>query len=631
MKNLLIPLIFLQIVLLKAQSPEIIWSQSFGNEMHDAVYGFYQISNGDFIGAGYTKDPATSDYDGWVFGTDASGNLQWEKEFYTDTLDERFSCMRPTPDGNFILGGEAERTDGFIDMYVKKIDSSGNSIASNRFGHVDYYYNCYDVDALANGTFIFVGRNLSAGSDYNMIHTFSNLNLIYGNVGDWEWADIAYGVSATSDDGYAVIGTTNSWGENSYNIFILKMSGDGYYENYNIIGSSGDQEGYCIEQTSDSCYILCGSTTYQSQDRDIYIAKVDKNLDIIWTKRYGSTYHDKGVKIIENTEGGYTCLATAHNNRSFDIYLLRLDEYGDTLWTKFLGESNRDESASSIARTDEGGYIIAGNQLVTSSNLNPYLVRLAKEPYEIKTYHRFALNYDIPDLGVASDILTVDDGGTLAKIMEYNVLSDVTVIIDTVFHPNVSDLTILLSHEGITDTLVYQNGEGGSNIIECSLTDASTISISQGEAPFTGSFKPHNPLSIFSGVNPVGDWTLTIYDGFAGNQGTLEEWGLRLYFDKATSIDNEPTEIIRDFELLHNYPNPFNPSTIIQYSIPTEEFITLKIFDILGREVETLINQNQKPGSYEIEWNANNQSSGIYFYRIRADHFIQTKKMLLLR
>lgn len=631
MKNFLLPLIFLQIVLLKAQSPEIIWSQSFGNEMHDAVYGFYQISNGDFIGAGYTKDPATSDYDGWVFGTDASGNLQWEKEFYIDTLDERFSCMRPTPDGNFILGGEAERTDGFIDMYIKKIDSSGNSIASNRFGNVDYYYNCYDVDVFANGTFIFVGRNLSAGSDFNMIHTFANLNLIYGNVGDWEWTDIAYGVGVTNNDGYVVIGTTNSWGLHSYNIFILKMSGDGYYENYSIIGSTGDQVGYCVEQTSDSCYILCGSTTYQSQDRDIYIAKVNKNLDLVWMKRYGSTYHDKGVKIIENSEGGYTCLATAHNNRSFDIYVLRLDEYGDTLWTKHLGDPSRDESASSIARTDDGGYIIAGNQLVTSSNLNPYLVRLAKEPHEIKTYHRFALDKDIPDLGVASDILTVDDGGTLAKIMEYNALSNVTVIIDTVFHTNISDLTILLSHEGITDTLVYQNGEEGSDIIECNLTDASTISISEGEAPLTGSFKPHSPLSVFSGVNPSGDWTLTINDGFAGNEGTLEEWGLRLYFDKATSIKNETPKIPTEFVLYQNYPNPFNPSTKINYSIKDQSFVTLKIFDVLGREIKTLINKVQPPGSYGVEFDATNLTSGIYFYRITAGKYTETRKMILLR
>ena len=96
-------------------------------------------------------------------------------------------------------------------------------------------------------------------------------------------------------------------------------------------------------------------------------------------------------------------------------------------------------------------------------------------------------------------------------------------------------------------------------------------------------------------------------------------------------METQPVNFPKLFNLYQNYPNPFNPSTIIKYSIPTEGFITLKIFDILGREVETLVNQNQKPGSYEIKWNTSNQSSGIYFYRIRVGEFIETKKMILLR
>ncbi len=89
-------------------------------------------------------------------------------------------------------------------------------------------------------------------------------------------------------------------------------------------------------------------------------------------------------------------------------------------------------------------------------------------------------------------------------------------------------------------------------------------------------------------------------------------------------------------KLFQNYPNPFNPSTTISYSIPNTSFVTLKIYDILGREVKTLISSEQNSGLYNIQWNGDNNygskvSSGIYLYRIEAGDFIVTKKMLLLK
>lgn len=85
------------------------------------------------------------------------------------------------------------------------------------------------------------------------------------------------------------------------------------------------------------------------------------------------------------------------------------------------------------------------------------------------------------------------------------------------------------------------------------------------------------------------------------------------------------------FSLSQNYPNPFNPSTIIQYSIPMNEFVTLKVYDLLGREVQTLVNKEQSAGVYNIEFNASKLTSGVYFYRIEAGSFVSVKKLLLLK
>jgi hypothetical protein len=80
-----------------------------------------------------------------------------------------------------------------------------------------------------------------------------------------------------------------------------------------------------------------------------------------------------------------------------------------------------------------------------------------------------------------------------------------------------------------------------------------------------------------------------------------------------------------------NYPNPFNPSTKISYGIPVSDLVTLKIYDVLGKEVMTLVNQKQEAGNYQVEFNAASLPSGMYVYRIKSGNFVETKRMMLLK
>jgi len=98
-------------------------------------------------------------------------------------------------------------------------------------------------------------------------------------------------------------------------------------------------------------------------------------------------------------------------------------------------------------------------------------------------------------------------------------------------------------------------------------------------------------------------------------------------FVKEKDID----EIPKEFFLSQNFPNPFNPLTKIRYSVPKSSNVVVKVFDILGNEVETLVSAEKQTGTYEVEFNANNLSSGVYFYQLRAGDFVQKKKMLLLK
>ena len=100
----------------------------------------------------------------------------------------------------------------------------------------------------------------------------------------------------------------------------------------------------------------------------------------------------------------------------------------------------------------------------------------------------------------------------------------------------------------------------------------------------------------------------------------------------ATVITETSSEIPTKFRLNQNYPNPFNPVTKITYSLPRKSFVTLKIYDVLGREVKTLVNKSQEEGNYLVNFNANNLSSGIYFYKLSAENsYVKTKKMLFMR
>ncbi len=131
-----------------------------------------------------------------------------------------------------------------------------------------------------------------------------------------------------------------------------------------------------------------------------------------------------------------------------------------------------------------------------------------------------------------------------------------------------------------------------------------------------------------------------VFYSFAPEMGIIEMYGgdgPQFLLDSA-SIIRYPTGIVDEqqsssnlFELMQNYPNPFNPNTKIYYTIPQRSFVTLKVFDVLGNEISTLIDEEKESGNYEVTFITNNLSSAIYFYQIKANDFIETKKMILLR
>ena len=143
-----------------------------------------------------------------------------------------------------------------------------------------------------------------------------------------------------------------------------------------------------------------------------------------------------------------------------------------------------------------------------------------------------------------------------------------------------------------------------------------------------------NGATVISNSNHT--LTATIGQPIIGNtSNTLHTNSIGFWYQYAATItdveDRWMFEIPKQFELYQNYPNPFNPTTVIRYGIPKESNVKLVVYNILGEMVKTLVENTQKAGSYEVNFNASNLATGIYIYRIQAGQFAETKKMVLMK
>jgi len=243
--------------------------------------------------------------------------------------------------------------------------------------------------------------------------------------------------------------------------------------------------------------------------------------------------------------------------------------------------------------------------------------------YYIQSYgNQCAVNLPkvIPDLVIFQDTITVSITGKVSN-------AKVNLSIN---HPNDGEILLIIkSPNDNQTTLSSYNGVGGANYTNTTFDDSASIPITQGTPPFTGTYKPQNPLTALVNSDVNGKWILRVYDKTAGNQGTLISWCVMFKYYAPISIGENNT--VLNYGLNQNYPNPFNPQTKIGFSLSQNEFVTLKIYDAIGREVQTLVNDNLTSGNYEVIWNAKNYPSGVYYYRIETGSFSDTKRMLLVK
>ena len=234
------------------------------------------------------------------------------------------------------------------------------------------------------------------------------------------------------------------------------------------------------------------------------------------------------------------------------------------------------------------------------------------------------LNIPINDLTTTKDSILVNLGGN-------RYIRDLNIRIDTLIHTWVSDLTISIKKNSITRVLFNEAGGSGDNFIGTIFDDSAIVSINTGTAPFTGSFRPFESLTEYNGsYNPNGYYVLSITDDATSDTGFLRAWCVVVNWGIIDGI-NGTIEIPNTYRLYQNYPNPFNPVTKIKYGVPKNGYVKLTVYDELGKEVDVVAKGYREANMYEAVFDATNLPSGVYYYKLEAEGFADTKKMVIVK
>ncbi len=215
-------------------------------------------------------------------------------------------------------------------------------------------------------------------------------------------------------------------------------------------------------------------------------------------------------------------------------------------------------------------------------------------------------------------------------ISSHGIITDFDFKMASLIHTYDGDVSFSIKSPSGQEVLLSSNhGGSGQNYINTLFDNSAAVAIAGGTAPFTGTFKPDNPMTVYNGQDMYGAWILKVNDNAGSDTGRVERYCLQMQY--TTLIGIADLSVPRKFELRQNYPNPFNPATVIKFSIPKSSFVKITVFDILGREISRPVNDMKPAGNYEVSFDGTNFASGIYFYRIEAGSFVEVKKMILLK
>nr|MBC8277020.1 T9SS type A sorting domain-containing protein [FCB group bacterium] len=454
-------------------------------------------------------------------------------------------------------------------------------------GGSDDYSEC--VQQTMDGGYIIAGTTSSYGTGYD-----SDVYLIKTDgIGNESWyqtfggSDSEWGqsVQQTTDGGYIIAGHTESYGAGGYDVYLIKTDENGNELWSQTFGGVGWDDGYSVQQTTDGGYIVAGTTSsYGTGNDDFYLIKTDGNGNEAWSQTFGGTGADWGHGVQQTTDGGYILAGYtgSYGAGGGDFYLIKTDGDGNETWSRTFGGTGP-EYGYSVQQTTDGGYIIAGRTgSYGALGTDVYLIKTDNNGIEVWSQTFGGSGWDC-----GYSVQQTSDGGYIiaGQTSSYGAGNEDFYLIKTDAD---GDSIWTKTFGGSSDDVgksVQQTTDGGYII-----------------AGYTDSF----------GVSESDVYLICL----EGELGVEEHFG-----------SPHPSEFI----LYPAYPNPFNPSTTLSFSLPTAGEVALNVYNIQGREVAKLIDGFQPAGSHQVTFDAKNLTSGVYFVRLEAGDFSQTEKLLLIK
>lgn len=358
------------------------WTRTIKSSNVNYAYSIIQTRDGGYAVTGYTDSVSGAGKSNvYVIKLDADGNLKWTKTIGGANWDIGYSIFQTTDGGYAITGSTFSFHEGGNDIYVIRLDAKGNLMWTKTLGQEGNDIGCSIVQT-TDGGYAIAGVTYSFGSgngDVYVLKLDATGNLQWTKIIGGAGKDIGFSIIQTTDGGYAITGITYSYGAKNGDVYVIKLSADGSVKWTKAIGGSGTDQGASITQTSDRGYIITGSTDSIGSiyNYDIYVIKLDENGNLKWTKTIGGPGNDEGSSVVQTKSGGYviTGFTKSFTAGCYDAFLLKLDTSGR------LSSNNNSASEANGGSTDSNNaenalkkHGILTNictDLASSANVNP--------------------------------------------------------------------------------------------------------------------------------------------------------------------------------------------------------------------------------------------------------------------
>jgi len=364
-----------------AQAPDTLWTRTFGGLFNDFGHSVGLANDDGYVVAGESYSLDDGSYDIFLLKLNSSGDTLWSR-FFGGIQSEYGNCVISTSDSGYAVIGETRSYGaGSYDIYILKTDENGDTLWTRTFGSIDYEKG-KSIFQTSDGGYIFTGSSRSSGlgeEDVFLIKTDS------AGIGDWLRVfggtdhDCGNSVVQTYGGGYIIAGETESFGIGSLDGYVVRT--DMYADTLwtRTFGGAGDDALTCIRSAAEGGYILAGYTSsFGAGMADGWLIKMDDGGDTLWTRTFGGAGNDYIYSAWQTSDGGYILGGSTESFGAVngDVYVIKTDSTGDMLWYWNYGGPGED-GAASIRQTPDSGYIIAGSTTSFGTGGNDaFIIRL---------------------------------------------------------------------------------------------------------------------------------------------------------------------------------------------------------------------------------------------------------------